>query len=113
VTEVNGVGQRTLQRTLRDRGYCFSVALARARLSLARRLLGEPSIQVIGVAFELGYSDHAHFTSVFRRWTGLSPRRFRETLRSRAPSFEPAQAMRAERHAVREHGLLNWREESF
>jgi AraC-like DNA-binding protein len=28
------------------------------------------------IAFLLGYSDAAHFTRAFRRWTGSSPRDF-------------------------------------
>ena len=69
--------RRTLQRCLRAVGDTFSQVLARTRLAQARRLLGEPSLNVIDVAFELGYSDHSHFTKAFRAWTGFTPRAYR------------------------------------
>jgi len=64
---------RTLQRRLSARGWSFSELLARSRFGLARRRLLDPSVRVIDVAFEAGYSDHTHFTAAFRRWTGQTP----------------------------------------
>jgi AraC-like DNA-binding protein len=72
-----GTSRRTLQRQLRASGDTFSHVLARARLARARGLLDETPFRVIDIAFELGYSDHAHFTKAFRRWTGLTPRAYR------------------------------------
>jgi AraC-like DNA-binding protein len=45
--------------------------------SEAQRMLGDPDRRVIDVALDLGYSDHAHFTRAFERWTGIPPREFR------------------------------------
>lgn len=55
----------------------YSELLARSRLTLARRLLLDRSNRVIDVAFEAGYSDPAHFTKAFRRWTGSTPNVYR------------------------------------
>jgi AraC-like DNA-binding protein len=46
------------------------------------------------IARILAYSDHAHFTRAFQRWTGLTPREFRRSGRRAAtrdgsPKSEP------------------------
>ena len=40
----------------------------------ARRQLAYTSLQVASIAYALGYADPAHFSRVFRRVEGLSPR---------------------------------------
>jgi len=77
VAELVGVTTRTLQRRLSAEGLTFVAVVARARLEVARRMLDDPARKVIDVALDLGYSDPAHFTRAFARWTGLAPREFR------------------------------------
>jgi AraC-like DNA-binding protein len=69
---------RTLQRRLRDEGTTFAEALASLRQELAVRLLEDRSLAVYEVGFLLGYGDPTAFHRAFRRWRGLSPKRFRE-----------------------------------
>lgn len=71
------VSARTLQRRLSEEGLTFVEVVARARLDVAQRLLDDPARKVIDVALDLGYSDPAHFTRAFVRWTGVAPRDFR------------------------------------
>lgn len=42
----------------------------------AERLAMNPTIGLSRLAFELGYSDHSHFTNAFRQEFGLPPSRF-------------------------------------
>jgi AraC-like DNA-binding protein len=35
------------------------------------------AVQQIVTTLDLGYSDHAHFTRAFERWTDVPPREFR------------------------------------
>jgi AraC-like DNA-binding protein len=67
---------RTLKRKLAEEGTSYSdltdqVQLGRA-VSLRRSVL-----TVDEIADRLGYSDAANFTRAFRRWTGKSPRAYR------------------------------------
>lgn len=77
VAEVVHMSPRTLQRRLHGEGLTFARVVAKARCSEARRMLGDPARKVIDVALDLGYSDPAHFTRAFERWTGIAPREFR------------------------------------
>jgi AraC family transcriptional activator of pobA len=51
----------------------------------ARRQLVYTNLQVATIAYALGYDDPAHFSRVFARATGMSPRRFRDRLAGREP----------------------------
>lgn len=80
-----GMGRRMLQRRLNAHGVTFShlrESLLHERASDLLRLTRQPVTQI---ALTLGYSEHAHFTRAFRRWTGMTPEGFRKTL-SQIPS---------------------------
>lgn len=64
---------RTLQRRLEDWGVGFGELVDQYRYSLARQYLRSGSDSITDIAFRLGYSDVAHFTRAFRRWTGMAP----------------------------------------
>lgn len=75
---------RTLQR-LADR--CFGLSLhsmiRRRRLQeAAERLREHPGLTIAALAIELGYADHAHFTTDFKRLLGVTPREYRARARS-------------------------------
>lgn len=77
------VSTRTLQR-LADR--CFGLSLhsmiRRRRLQeAAGRLRSDPEATVASLASELGYADHAHFTTDFTALLGLTPSGYRESFR--------------------------------
>jgi AraC family transcriptional regulator, arabinose operon regulatory protein len=48
--------------------------LTRLKMTQAQLLLREPDAQVKGIAAELGYKSSAHFSRVYKRWHGSSPR---------------------------------------
>jgi AraC-like DNA-binding protein len=72
-----GTSVRTLQRRLRAAGKSYGRTVHQARFTAARRMLKERRAKIADVAQRLGYSDPAHFTRAFLRWTGVTPREFR------------------------------------
>ena len=72
-----GISVRTLQRWLRAAGLTYAGVAREARCAVARQMLEESERKIYEVAVALGYSDPAHFTRAFQRWTGLTPRDFR------------------------------------
>jgi AraC-like DNA-binding protein len=75
---------RTLQRRLQEAGVTFAGVLRQARCVAAEEMLGDPRRKIGDVARVLGYSDPAHFTRAFVRWTGITPRDFRRRLQNDA-----------------------------
>jgi AraC-like DNA-binding protein len=78
--EAAGMSVRSLQRRLAESGSNYSALLDRVRFRLAVRMLEDPDVKLIDVAFALGYSDAAHFSRAFRRWSSTSPLEYRRLL---------------------------------
>ncbi|WP_458122751.1 AraC family transcriptional regulator [Paenibacillus sp. Z3-2] len=52
--------------------------LSQLVLHEAKILLGNPKLSVQNIAVMLGYKDIAHFSRQFKRWSGMSPSRYRQ-----------------------------------
>ncbi len=74
-----GLHVRTLERRLDKWGIPYSALLDQARQARALELLRTGHHSMTDIALLLGYSEHAHFTRAFRRWTGMSPRQYSNT----------------------------------
>lgn len=74
------VSERTLQRKLDASGTRFSDLVETAVQRRAYALLQDPSQSITTVALTLGYSDAAHFSRAFKRWAGMSPQLWRESV---------------------------------
>lgn len=75
--KASGVEARTLQRHLLLSGLKFRDVLERVRGRKAAALLDDPANRMVDVAHALGYSDPAHFSRAFRRWTSMTPVAYR------------------------------------
>ena len=84
--EVAETSPRTLQRWLTNDGTSWRQIVDRVRFEACEKLLLDPSLTLTEISTTLGYSDQAHFTRAFIRWTGEAPsvRRRRETNEYRA-----------------------------
>lgn len=78
VAKALAVSRRTLSRRLAVEGTSFRHILNDVRRESACALLQDRSLSVGDVAFFLQYSEPAPFHRAFRRWTGQTPRDFRE-----------------------------------
>ncbi len=69
---------RTLQRRLTDNGLKFNKLINEAKFEHAKDKLQNSQTPIKKIAESLGYSDAAHFTRAFHRWSGVSPSVFRK-----------------------------------
>lgn len=77
LADLAGMHPRTLQRRLdRYHDTSFRKVLGQSRFELAREMLGEPGARISDVASDLGYRSVAAFSKEFRKWAGVSPRRY-------------------------------------
>jgi AraC family transcriptional regulator len=76
-----GTSARHFERAFRQStGSSPHAYVIERRLRLARdSLIQEPELPVEQVALRLGFSSSSHFSSAFRRWTGVTPTDFRKT----------------------------------
>ncbi len=68
---------RTLQRKLQELGTSHNELLDQMRRQLAMRYLREREMAICEVAYLLGFSEPSSFHRAFKRWTGLTPKEFR------------------------------------
>jgi AraC-like DNA-binding protein len=71
------LSRRTFQRRLAAHGVTFERLAERVVFAQARDKLDANHQAITDIALELGYSDPAHFSRAFRRWTGETPRHWR------------------------------------
>ena len=73
-----GIESRTLQRYLVKSGTSFQKIFDKVRLEQACYYLERTALDVTMIALELGYSESSVFSRAFKRWTGLTPDRYRK-----------------------------------
>jgi len=71
------MSRRSLQRKLAEAGTTYQRLADDTRRDLALRYMEEGARTATDVTFLLGFSDLSAFTRAFRRWTGVSPTRYR------------------------------------
>jgi AraC-like DNA-binding protein len=74
------VSARSLQMKLAAKGTSFQEILDTTRESLAMSYMEQSGTSITEAAYLLGFSDVSNFTRAFKRWTGKSPREYRQSL---------------------------------
>lgn len=72
------VSRRTLQRRLAESNTTYQKLVDDTRQDLALRYMEDAGKSITDVTFLLGFSGQSAFTRAFKRWTGISPTRYRE-----------------------------------
>ena len=73
------MSRRSLQRRLAEAEATYQSLVDETRRDMALRYLEDPDQSATDVAFLLGYSRQSAFTRAFRRWTGMSPSKYRSS----------------------------------
>jgi len=67
----------TLKRRLREDGTSYRDVFDKVRMNVAEDSFREGDMPVTDLAFILGFSSVSAFSSAFKKWTGLSPKRYK------------------------------------
>jgi AraC-like DNA-binding protein len=73
-----GMSARTVRRHLQAEGTSFHTLLEQTRCEVAKQHLGDPRLTISEIAFLVGFSELSPFQRAFRRWTGFTPRAYRQ-----------------------------------
>lgn len=77
---------RTLHRRLKEEDSAYQEILDEVRHTLSVEYLRSEKISIEELSFTLGYNDASNFRRAFKRWTGLTPSRYRSAVRSKSQS---------------------------
>ena len=84
VAASSSVYGRTLQRRFRQAtGQTPLQYLNRKRIEAATDMLRASNLSVSDVAWQVGFGDVSYFTRLFRQHTGLTPARYRQSVRGK------------------------------
>lgn len=76
-----GMPERTLGRRLHEAGTTFQALLDDGRADMAKQLLHDSRASIARISASMGYKGPTVFTRAFRRWTGMTPREYRASVR--------------------------------
>lgn len=72
-----GLNYRVLMRLLAFEGTNLTKLTNELKRDIAVEALAQDKMSISEVAAQLGYSDATSFTRAFKKWTGLSPTKYR------------------------------------
>ena len=76
LANIIGVSERTLRRKLDAAGASYRNIIDAQQQKRAIDMLSSKGLSIAAIASQLGYAEPASFLRAFKRWTGLTPKRF-------------------------------------
>lgn len=64
----------------RETGQTFVEYRIHLRMETAKQLLERSDLRIIDISSEIGYDDAPHFAKTFKKYTGISPKEYRQSL---------------------------------
>jgi len=80
VARTLGYSERALRRQLARLGTSYREVLDGFRSRRGRELLASTALPIKAIAHELGFDSPSNFARSFKRWTGTTPKAFRERM---------------------------------
>ena len=77
IAEALHMTQRSLQRRLQENDTTFKLLLDELRSELALKYIQDSNLGLFEMAFLLGFTEYSSFSRAFKRWTGRSPKAYR------------------------------------
>lgn len=78
------ISKRTLQRKLSEEGTSYQELLEETQCDVSKFYLQKPEMAICEVSYLVGFSQPSAFHRAFRRWTGTTPKEFRDAQPRRA-----------------------------
>lgn len=73
---------RSLQRKLKDCQTSFQQLLDEERFERAKQLMQQKDYSLTAISAQLGFSESSVFSRAFRRWSGITPQEYRQSLKT-------------------------------
>jgi AraC-like DNA-binding protein len=75
-----GMSVRSLRRRLTEEGASYKAIVEESLVTVARRMLADSRRSIQETAHAMGFSDPTAFHRAFKRWTGMTPMEYRESV---------------------------------
>ncbi len=83
-----GLSRAHLNRKMKELfGLTPSEFIRNVRLRKACELLRQPDVDISQIAYSVGFSSQSHFSTAFKRFTGISPTEYRQKKSDEAPQM--------------------------